>query len=93
MRDFGLLRDDLNKSTAAFLRIDLETALTLVRIASEAPAGSEKRLRNVRNARTAHDTVQRIRFRIEMTDQEEEEFKGKMAKLRKALEGFGESFG
>lgn len=92
MRDFGSLQDDLNKNAADFLRIDLDTALTLARIASEAPEGSERRSRNIRNARVAYETVSRFRTKTETNPEEDEEIKEKVSRLRTALERLGESF-
>ena len=90
------------KSTDTFSRVqetafstivtDLQTAMTLTRIASTAEEGSEKRKRNIRNARHAHDTMKRLSERFSLSEVEQKEVDERLATLKFALEGLGEGF-
>ncbi len=81
-----------NKNGIRALKVDLETGLTLAAIALQAPAGSEKRLRNRRHARKAYDAVTHFSERFTPTETEAQEIKSKLKQLRSVLQGLGESF-
>lgn len=93
MRTFGDLREELNKNKGDFLRIDLDTAFTLTRIADGAGAGTVKRKRNVRHARKAYDTIVKLRTTYAGTAAECLQIDKKIRKLRRELLRLGESFG
>ena len=92
MRDWYSLREDLMRNRANLVLIDLDTALTLAQIATTAKAGSEKRKRNTRNARIAHDTVLRLRQNPLITVEEKAILERKISELRATLEKLGERF-
>jgi len=92
MRTFGDLQEELKKNQGDFLRIDLETALTLTRIADRAGIGSIKRQRTVRNARRAYDTVVKMRGSFAGTAAECLQIDKKIRKLRTELSRLGQSF-
>lgn len=92
---FGRARqrlDQAERTGAAFLITDLEVAMTLIRIASNAAEDSEKRIRNRANARHAYDAVSRISSHAVLTDEERQDVDEKLAELRSALQGLGEFF-
>jgi len=92
MRDWHSLREDLMRNRANLVRIDLDTAFLLAKIATTANAGSEKRKRNIRNARIAHDTVMRLYQNPVITAEEKAKLENKLDQLRAMLEGLGETF-
>ncbi len=92
MRTFADLQEQLRKNHAEFLRIDLETALTLTRIAQRAGAGSIKRQRTVRKARRAYDTVVKMRSSCACTAAEGLQIDKKIRRLRTELLRLGETF-
>ena len=72
-----------------FLRCELDTGLTLSKLALDARR-QDRRSRNSLNARKAYDTVVRFIPRVNLTPQETEEIKFRLAQLRLALESLGE---
>ena len=50
------------------LMTDSRVGLTFARLASEAAAGSEKRIRNQANARKAYDTVLSLSRKIDLSE-------------------------
>ncbi len=92
MRTFADLQEQLRKNHVEFLRIDLETALTLTRIAQRAGAGSIKRQRTVRKARRAYDTVVKMRSSCACSDAEGLRIDKKIRRLRTELLRLGETF-
>jgi hypothetical protein len=90
----GRTIDQLQRSGFEFLTVDLDTALTLTRIAADADADgeSDKRQRNLQNARHAYDTVLRLQEKMHFTEQETAELNDKLRELRTALEQLGEVF-
>lgn len=86
------LKERLNRSGVEFLEVDLETALIMARIANEAEDGSDKKMRNIRNARRAYDTIVRLRKRLRPTPEQEQIVEDKLQQLRHALIELGEQF-
>lgn len=84
-------RERMNRAGAEFLKIDMETALTFVQIARETGNDSRKR-RNVRAARTAHDTALKLMPKLDLTVEDAQVLKSRLGRLRSELEALGESF-
>ena len=87
--DFEGLLARLNNSKLDFLHTDLDTGLTMAQMAADANRGSEKRLRNARNARTAYNAVLRFRHNVVMTEDESRALDEKMRQLRVLLVQLG----
>lgn len=79
-----------NQSGVQFLKIDLDIALTFVKIALSSHKDHDKRARNQANARKAHDTVIHWKDRLEISQPDALEIEAKLQKLRAALEELGE---
>ena len=92
MRDISSLRDNLNRTTVAFLRTDLDTGIMLARIATGARINSERRERSTRKARMAYDTVVKFRRQTPMSTEIRNALDEKIGLLRSLLEVLGESF-
>lgn len=90
MEDFHKLRTELDRTRIDFLKADLDTALTMLAIARQGAVGSEKRTRNIENARHAYETVMRFRKQIPATSQDHKEIGEKLDVLKKALASLGE---
>jgi len=88
----GEALDRMEKTGTTFFLTDLDLAMTMTRIASDAPEDSQKRARNQANARHAYDTISRISHQAALTENERREVDNKLAELRSALEQFGEQF-
>ena len=84
--------EQIGKAGAAFLVADLDLAMTLVRIASDAGEDSGKRIRHQTNARRAYDEVSRISLHASLTDKERREVGNKLTELKTALQRLGEDF-
>lgn len=84
--------DRLDRTGFSFLLNDVEIALTLTRIAQDADNDPEKRARNQKNARHAHDTVASLMRRLALTGEEEQELTRKLVQLRSELHLLGEEF-
>jgi hypothetical protein len=82
----------IEKTGATFLITDLDVAMTFTRIAGDAAQDSEKRNRNLANARHAYDDVSRMSHHASLTDNERQNVDDKLAELRSALEQQGEVF-
>jgi len=82
----------IEKTGATFFLTDLDMAMTLTRIASDAPKDSEKRTRNQANARHAYDEISRISRGAVLSDNERNDVHEKLAELRSALQQLGEEF-
>ena len=72
-----------------FLRSELETGLTLVRIAQSAKR-ADKRNRNLLNARKAYETVLRFMPGLVLTTSQSREMTNKLKRLKKELHALGE---
>jgi hypothetical protein len=85
-------RDELNRTSADFLKVDLETALTFSGIALQNAANSIKRQRNQRNARLGYDTIVRLIQKVTLSDEEIRSMAGKLQRLKTELQQLGETF-
>jgi hypothetical protein len=84
-------RDRMNRASAEFLKIDLETALTFVTIARQAHDSARKE-RNCRAARKAYDTVVKLFGRVELNDMDRQVVMDGLLQLQKQLVELGEQF-
>lgn len=84
--------EQVEKTGATFLITDLDLAMTLTRIASDAAEDSEKRDRNRANARRAYDTVSQISDHASLAVEDRKFVYEKLLELRSALEQLGETF-
>ena len=73
-----------SKAGIGFLRTEAETAMVFARIASEA-RDPQKRLRNVRNARTGYKTLLHFMKTVALTADERAEMQLKISGLRQQL--------
>ena len=73
-----------------FLRTEVETAFVFARVASDAQ-DSEKRLRNVRNARRAYNTLLHFVQRLVLTPGARGEIHLRICELRRQLINLGEN--
>ncbi len=80
------------ENTARSVLLDLRVGLTLAKLALDAQAGSETRLRNRTNARKAYDYVMKFRNKASFAAAEEQMIDAGLAQLKSALEQLGESF-
>jgi hypothetical protein len=81
----------VNRASAEFLKIDVDTALTFLQIASQ--TGDEvRRQRNLEAARRAYDTVVRLMERVTLSEQESQTLTVRLERLRTQLERTGEVF-
>jgi hypothetical protein len=83
--------EQLNSSSAEFLKVDAETALTFSRLALETD-DPEKKERNRKNARRAYDTILHLRGNVSFTHSQEAYLREKMGRLKSDLERLGEQF-
>jgi hypothetical protein len=81
----------LNRTSAEFLKTDVETALLFASIALQTEDLS-KRQRNCRNARRGYDTIVRLASRIRFSDDEAQFLSERLARLKSELERLGEVF-
>lgn len=80
----------MNRASAEFLKIDLETALTFVKIARQTPDDVRKK-RNCRAARRAYETVMRFIPKVELNPQDAQVITLALNQLRSDLEALGEA--
>jgi hypothetical protein len=78
------------KNSLEFMERDLELALTMVTIASQAGKDSDKRARNIKNARRAFDTVQQLKEKVHASKEEWRPIQEKFKQLRDRLRDLGE---
>jgi hypothetical protein len=81
----------LHRTSAEFLKTDVETALTFSSIALQSEDLS-KRARNCRNARRGYDTIVRLAGRIQLSMDDEQFLTKKLVRLKGELERLGEVF-
>jgi hypothetical protein len=81
---------DVNKNSLEFMVRDLDLALTMVKIASQADEGSDKRARNIHSARRAYETVDHLREKVAASRQEWRPIQEKLQRLRAQLRELGE---
>lgn len=84
--------EGIQQTAMTFFLTDLDVAMTLIRIANDAPRGSEKRSRNQANARHAYDEVSRISRCTVLPENDRNGVEEKLAELRSALQMLGEEF-
>jgi hypothetical protein len=72
-----------------FLHTELETGLTLTRIAQSAKR-EDKRNRNLLNAKKAYEAVLRFMPDVILTTSQSKEIKGKLERLKSELRRLGE---
>jgi hypothetical protein len=80
---------DAGETGIEFLRTELRTGLTMARIALEAESRN-KVDRNRANARKAYDTALRFIAKTPLTDEEAEEIRAMITRLKLALAELGE---
>ncbi|HEX8924969.1 MAG TPA: hypothetical protein VF786_04215 [Terriglobales bacterium] len=98
-QDFDKLLQDRNRMLQEgarvmldYLNIDLDTCMTMARIASESTDDPEKRNRNRNNARRGYDAVTYFSTKLDIGDTERKQLRDKLHRLRSALEQLGEKF-
>ena len=79
-----------NPAGVEFLHIEVETASTFARIASEAQ-DPEKRLRNVQNAQRGYDTLLHFMQTLTLSNDDRAEMHLKVSQLRVQLLNLGEN--
>jgi len=85
------IREETNRTGADFLRIDSQVGLTFSGLALAAN-DKEGRRRTTGVARRAHDTIMRLRHKIELTDTQTTELDRNLLRLKSELQRLGESF-
>ena len=89
--EFIASRERMNRASTEFLKIDLETALTFLRIARQTTDGVRKR-RNLSSARRAYETVLKLTKKIDLALEDRRIVVGGLERLRSELEHMGEVF-
>ena len=92
LSDQELLANQIRQTGFEYLITDLNLAMTMIRMASDANADSQKKLRNRANARRAFDSVLDFSKRIVLTDDAKSEIAQKLGEVKVALERLGETF-
>lgn len=82
---------ELNRASADFLKADLATALTFVRIAKQTDEAIKKR-RNQRAARKAYDTINKFAKNVDLTRDDAKALSRHLALLKSELRALGETF-
>jgi len=85
------LESRTNKLRAGFLQIDCEIALTFASIAS-GTRDQEKRRRTTQIARTAYDTIMRLRKDTGLSDAQADKLEADLRRLRNELQTLGQKF-
>ena len=88
----GNVTERVERARFGFLISDLEIALTMTFLALNSQPDSDKRRRNQYNARRAYDEVVRLSEKMNLRASERDQISGKLAGLKSALQGLGESF-
>src|SRR5262245_369755 len=83
--------EQLNATSADFLKIDVETGLTFSGLALETD-NKEKKERNRKNAREAFNTILRFWDNVDFSPHDEAYIHEKMGQLKSDLELLGEKF-
>jgi hypothetical protein len=81
----------LNRTSAEFLKTDIETALTFSSIALQTE-DLPKKHRNRKYARKGYDTILRLSGRVRMSNDDEELLAEKLMRLKSELQSLGEVF-
>jgi hypothetical protein len=82
---------ELNKTSAAFLKTDVETALTFSAIALKTNEPNKKQ-RNQKNARKGYDSIVRFMGRMPISTEDGEFLSSKLQRLKTELQMLGETF-
>lgn len=90
MLDITELRSEFNRNGVAFLNTELDTGLTFTDMALSADPNSEKRSRNIMNARRAYKAVLYFSRFTQFTRKQETKLERKLTRLRSALDQLGE---
>ena len=90
MEQFSATREGMNRTSAEFLKLDVQTGLTFSSTALTAD-NEEKKERNRKAARKAYDTVLRLGKKIELTNAEKRLLNRGLKKLRGELTALGEA--
>lgn len=83
-------RERMNRASAEFLKIDLETALTFVKVARQTRDEVRKK-RNCMAARKAYETVMKLINKVDLNGQDARAVTLALNQLRSDLEGLGET--
>lgn len=81
-------RERMNRASAEFLKLDIQTALTFLTIARQTQDDTRQQ-RNLRSARKAYDTVLRLMDRVILSDEDARIVKSGLERLRSELSGLG----
>jgi hypothetical protein len=81
----------LNRTSAEFLKTDVETALLFSSIALQTE-DLPKKQRNRQNARRGYDTILRLAGRIRLSNDDEQLLSKKLGRLKSELQSLGEVF-
>ena len=84
-------RSRLNRVSADFLKVDIETALTFASLALQT-GNSEKKQRNCRAARKAYDTVVSLIDRVTLDQNDAQFLSRNLRRLKSELVQLGEVF-
>jgi predicted anti-sigma-YlaC factor YlaD len=84
-------RQQMNRVCSEFLKLDLETGLTFVKIARQTHDHLQKK-RNCRAARKAYETVAKLAQKVELSTEKGRAMKLGLARLKAELEELGERF-
>jgi len=91
MADLIEPRERMNRASGQFLKIDLETALTFV-TSARGTNDAARRLRNIRSARKAYDTVIKLSRKLRPPDDDIQAINGMLEELKTKLADLGEVF-
>jgi len=83
-------RNRLNRASADFLKVDVQTALTFTGIALQA-TDPVKRQRNQRSARNAYDTVLRLIGKVQLSESDARVLGSNLERLKSELRELGET--
>jgi len=84
-------RERMNRASAEFLKTDLETALTFVKIARQT-GDDVRRKRTCRAARKAYETLTKFVNKVELRTEHARQVSLGLQQLKSELEGLGEVF-
>jgi hypothetical protein len=85
----GRMDSTRNPVSIEFLRTEVEATSVFAKIARDT-TDREKKLRNVKNARTGYDTLLHFLKQLRLTPNERDEIRNKVSDLRRQLVNLGE---
>lgn len=85
------LREQLNRARAEFLKVDLQTAMTFVKVARQTSDDSRKK-HSCQAARRVYDTVKNRAPKVTLTATQSQLVNRRLAHLKTELQALGESF-